>query len=262
MRAPFAATVLVLFGLTLVASPSLTSAVTAPDKKPAVVKAGDKKVSWLAFDAAAEQAKKENKHMIVDVYTTWCGWCKVMDRQTYSNAQVVDYLNQNFVLAKVNGESSAELHDKGEVMTERAFARKVGVTGFPTTYFLKPDAEIKRVLLCSGKVYYDLIERRAETGRDDVYILRLEQFYPWPMKSLSKELKRFKAAELAWVQEEPKNMGGWTFVDPWLELTLERLNIAAKRARYVGRPASASTAAGLMSRHLKELDTFLKEAFA
>jgi 2-oxoglutarate dehydrogenase E1 component len=127
---------------------------------------------------------------------------------------------------------------------------------------LKPDAEIKKVLLCSGKVYYDLIERRVETGRQDVYILRLEQFYPWPLKSLSKELKRFKNAELVWVQEEPKNMGGWTFVDPWLELTLERLTIAAKRARYVGRPASASTAAGLMSRHLKELDAFLKEAFA
>jgi len=127
---------------------------------------------------------------------------------------------------------------------------------------LKPDAEIKRVILCSGKVYFDLLERRAETGRDDVYILRLEQFYPWPLKSVSQVLKRFKNAELIWVQEEPKNMGGWTFVDPWLELTLERLNIASKRARYVGRPASASTAAGLMSRHLKELDTFLKEAFA
>ena len=126
---------------------------------------------------------------------------------------------------------------------------------------LKPDPEIKRVLLCSGKVYFDLVERRAQTGRDDVYVLRLEQFYPWPMKSLSKELKRFKNAELFWVQEEPKNMGGWMFVDPWLELTLERLNIAAKRARYIGRPASASTAAGLLSRHQKELEAFLKEAF-
>ncbi|HEY8615182.1 2-oxoglutarate dehydrogenase E1 component [Phenylobacterium sp.] len=127
---------------------------------------------------------------------------------------------------------------------------------------LKADAEINRVILCSGKVYYDLIEQRAKTGRDDVYILRLEQFYPWPMKSLSSELKRFKNAELVWVQEEPKNMGGWQFVDPWLELTLERLNVKSKRARYVGRPASASTAAGLMSRHLKELEAFLTEAFA
>jgi 2-oxoglutarate dehydrogenase E1 component len=127
---------------------------------------------------------------------------------------------------------------------------------------LKPDAEIKRVIVCSGKVYFDLVEQRAKTGRDDVYILRLEQFYPWPLKSLTNELKRFKNAELVWCQEEPKNMGGWQFVDPWLELTLERMNVKAKRARYVGRPASASTAAGLMSRHLKELEAFLTEAFA
>ena len=127
---------------------------------------------------------------------------------------------------------------------------------------LKPDADIKRVIVCSGKVYFDLIEQRAKSGREDVYILRLEQFYPWPLKSLTNELKRFKNAELVWCQEEPKNMGGWQFVDPWLELTLERMSIKAKRARYVGRPASASTAAGLMSRHLKELETFLTEAFA
>jgi 2-oxoglutarate dehydrogenase E1 component len=127
---------------------------------------------------------------------------------------------------------------------------------------LKADDQIRRVIMCSGKVYFDLIEQRAKTGADDVYILRLEQFYPWPLKSVSNELKRFTNAELVWVQEEPKNMGGWTFVDPWLELTLERMNIKAKRARYVGRNASASTAAGLMSRHLKELETFLTEAFA
>jgi len=127
---------------------------------------------------------------------------------------------------------------------------------------LQADDKIKRVIVCSGKVYFDLVEQRAKSGRDDIYILRLEQFYPWPLKSLTNELKRFKNAELVWCQEEPKNMGGWQFVDPWLELTLERMNIKAKRARYVGRPASASTAAGLMSRHLKELETFLTEAFA
>jgi 2-oxoglutarate dehydrogenase E1 component len=131
-----------------------------------------------------------------------------------------------------------------------------------TSIKVKPDAEIRRVILCSGKVYYDLLEDREERGIDDVYLLRLEQFYPWPMKSLTTELSRFANAELVWCQEEPKNMGGWTFVDPWLELTLARINVKAKRARYVGRPASASTAAGLMSRHTKELKTFLAEAFA
>jgi len=142
MRTPLAASILLLLGLALIPVSSRAGVTTRSlnrSEKPAV---GEKKLPWLAFDLAAEQAKRENKHMIVDVYTTWCGWCKVMERQTYGNAAVASYLTENFVLAKVNGESSAELHYKGETMSERAFARKVGVTGFPTTYFLKPDADI------------------------------------------------------------------------------------------------------------------------
>ena len=127
---------------------------------------------------------------------------------------------------------------------------------------LVPDDQIKRVVACSGKVYFDLVDARAKVGRNDVYLLRLEQFYPWPTKTMTNVLGRFPNAELVWCQEEPKNMGGWTFVDAWIEVTLARMKISAKRARYVGRPASASTAAGLMSRHLKELETFLAEAFA
>jgi len=141
------------------------------------------------------------------------------------------------------------LHDDAE--------RKVN-----TAIELVAPEKIRRVVLCSGKVYYDLLEAREEKAINDVYLMRLEQFYPWPVKSLSTELARFPNAELVWCQEEPKNMGGWTFVDPWLELTLDRLKIRAKRARYVGRPASASTAAGQMSRHQKELAAFLADAFA
>jgi 2-oxoglutarate dehydrogenase E1 component len=125
---------------------------------------------------------------------------------------------------------------------------------------LKPDAEIKRVVMCSGKVYFDLLEEREKRGIDDIYLLRLEQIYPWPIKSLNAELARFPGAELVWCQEEPKNMGAWTFVDPWLELTLDKLDLKAKRARYAGRPATASTAAGLMSKHMKELETLLEDA--
>jgi len=142
------------------------------------------------------------------------------------------------------------LHDDAE--------RRPEVSGIK----IAADDKIRRVVLCSGKVYYDLLEDREKKQIKDVYLMRLEQFYPWPMKSLMTELARFKNAELVWCQEEPKNMGGWTFVEPWLELTLARLSVKAKRARYVGRPASASTAAGTMSRHLKELETFLNEAFA
>jgi len=154
----------------------------------------------------------------------------------------------------------SSLADMAEGSSFHRVLRDDAEAGRHTSLKLKADAKIRRVVLCSGKVYYDLLEEREKRGADDIYLLRLEQFYPWPMKSLSSELARFKDAELVWCQEEPKNMGGWTFVDPWLELTLAKLTIAAKRARYAGRPASASTAAGQMSRHLKELQTFLAQA--
>ena len=160
------------------------------------------------------------------------------------------------IMTPTMGESVAEGSSFHRVLNDDA------ERGVNTAVKLVEPDKIRRVVLCSGKVYYDLLDAREEKGVDDVYIMRLEQFYPWPVKSLSTELSRFPNAELVWCQEEPKNMGGWTFVDPWLELTLERLKVKAKRARYVGRPASASTAAGLMSRHMKELQTFLAEAFA
>jgi len=100
------------------------------------------KVQWLTFDAAVEKAQKENKHLIVDVYTNWCGWCKVMDRQTYGNAEVAAYLTANFAMAKVNGESAAKLTWQGKSLSEREFAKAVGVNGYPSTFFMKPNADL------------------------------------------------------------------------------------------------------------------------
>ncbi|MGE0829894.1 MAG: 2-oxoglutarate dehydrogenase E1 component [Hyphomonadaceae bacterium] len=131
-----------------------------------------------------------------------------------------------------------------------------------TTIKLVADSDIRRVIVCSGKVYYDIIEEREKRGIDDIYVLRLEQFYPWPIKSMTHELKRFPHAEILWCQEEPKNMGGWSFVEPWMAITLEKMENDAKRARYVGRAATASTATGLMSKHLAELEAFINEALA
>jgi thioredoxin-related protein len=113
-----------------------------PDAPPATAPKPAAKLEWLAFDAAAAKAAKMNKHLIVDVYTTWCGYCRLMDRATYGNPEIAAYLTDNFVLAKVNGESPNLLHWRGEELSERQFARKVGVTGYPSTFFMKPDAEM------------------------------------------------------------------------------------------------------------------------
>ncbi|SHL27364.1 2-oxoglutarate dehydrogenase E1 component [Roseibium suaedae] len=127
---------------------------------------------------------------------------------------------------------------------------------------LVSDDKIRRVVMCSGKVYYDLLEEREKRGIDDVYLLRVEQLYPFPKKALAMELNRFKNADMFWCQEEPKNMGGWFFVEPFIEWVLGQIDARVKRPVYAGRPAMASTATGLMSRHLDQLQTFLDEAFA
>ena len=125
---------------------------------------------------------------------------------------------------------------------------------------LAADGKMRRVVMCSGKVYYDLYEEREKRGIDDIYLLRVEQLYPWPHKALIQELARFPQAEFVWCQEEPYNMGAWSFAQPNIERVLDYVGAANTRPRYAGRPPSASTATGLMSRHLHELRTFLEEA--
>ncbi|MGF1545237.1 MAG: 2-oxoglutarate dehydrogenase E1 component [Parvularculaceae bacterium] len=131
-----------------------------------------------------------------------------------------------------------------------------------STVKLVDDDKIRRVVICSGKVYYDLLEERENRGIDDVYLLRVEQFYPYPAHSMMQELQRFKKADMVWCQEEPKNMGAWFFMEPNLEWTFNQIGADASRPRYVGRAAAASPATGLMSRHKQELAAFLNEAFA
>jgi len=125
---------------------------------------------------------------------------------------------------------------------------------------LVPDADIRRVVLCSGKVYYDLYDEREKRGIDDIYLLRVEQLYPVPLKALIQELGRFRHAEFVWCQEEPRNMGAWAFIEPYLEWVLSQINAEMRRPRYAGRAAAAATATGVMSQHLKQLQTFLSEA--
>ncbi|PZU83182.1 MAG: 2-oxoglutarate dehydrogenase E1 component, partial [Chelatococcus sp.] len=155
----------------------------------------------------------------------------------------------------------SDLADLAEGSTFHRVLRDDAERGRSTTKLVK-DGKIRRVVLCSGKVYYDLLEEREKRGIDDVYLLRVEQLYPFPLKTLAQELSRFKGADVVWCQEEPKNMGSWTFVEPYLEWVLGHADSKVKRPRYVGRPASAATATGLMSKHLAQLNAFLDEAFA
>jgi 2-oxoglutarate dehydrogenase E1 component len=127
---------------------------------------------------------------------------------------------------------------------------------------LQPDAKIRRVVLCSGKVYYDLYEEREKRGIDDIYLMRIEQLYPVPLKALVHELGRFKGAEVVWCQEEPRNMGSWHFIEPYLEWVLNQIHAPNRRPRYAGRAAAAATATGLMSKHLAQLKAFLDEALS
>jgi 2-oxoglutarate dehydrogenase E1 component len=126
---------------------------------------------------------------------------------------------------------------------------------------LVADEKIRRLILCSGKIYFDLYEERIRRGIDDIYLMRLEQLYPFPHKAMVSELARFPAADVVWCQEEPQNMGAWSFVQPNIEWVMNYVNAKVKRPAYVGRPSSASTATGLMSRHQKELKELLEEAF-
>src|SRR5690606_1950307 len=125
---------------------------------------------------------------------------------------------------------------------------------------LVADKKVRRVVLCSGKVYYDLYQAREEKNIDDVAFIRLEQLYPFPDKSLAAALRRYPAAEVIWCQEEPENMGAWFFVDRRIEAVLAGLDVKAKRPRYIGRPAAAAPATGLLKRHNQEQMRLIEEA--
>jgi 2-oxoglutarate dehydrogenase E1 component len=128
----------------------------------------------------------------------------------------------------------------------------------------KASAEkVKRVLLSTGKVYYDLLAKRTELKRDDVALVRLEQVHPFPAWKLSQILTRYPNAEFVWVQEEPRNMGAWSFIHGmWSGGLSEFANLVGNRPiRYVGRDIGASPAVGSMKLHEIELKAFVEKAF-
>ena len=123
----------------------------------------------------------------------------------------------------------------------------------------KKDNKIKKVVMCSGKIYYDLIEAREKYGNDKVTFIRIEQLYPFPVKTLANILKRYKKAEFIWCQEEPKNMGAWNTVRNYIDRTLEMINLNNISVKYVGRRASSSTATGNLNKHLAQQKEILEK---
>ena len=143
-------------------------------------------------------------------------------------------------------------------MASGSYYRRV----LPETDTLVEDGKVRRVVLCSGKVYYDLYAARAEQGIDDIALVRLEQIYPFPRMSLTKELERYTNADVVWCQEEPANMGAWTFVDRRIEGLLMEIGGKAQRPLYCGRVEAASPATGLAKRHAEEQDKLVQDALS
>ena len=127
---------------------------------------------------------------------------------------------------------------------------------------LKKTTEIKKVILCSGKIYFDLLEAREKQKRDDIVFYRIEQLYPFPAKSLVKELKPYaKNAKFYWCQEEPKNMGAWFSVRDYIQWTLDSIRANNKEVSYIGRMPDASPATGYVKRHNSQQQEILKKVF-
>jgi len=122
-----------------------------------------------------------------------------------------------------------------------------------------PDNKVKRAIFCSGKVYYDLYTERQKRNIKDIALIRVEQLAPFPFDHVEREIKRYPNAEVVWCQEEPKNMGAYTFMYFNFRTTLKHVN-DSREVKYVGRPPSASPATGSGKQHSREVESLLNDA--
>ncbi|MEI7668586.1 MAG: 2-oxoglutarate dehydrogenase E1 component [Pseudomonadota bacterium] len=146
------------------------------------------------------------------------------------------------------------ISDLSEMETGTSFKRVI-----PETYKLVDDKDIKRIVITSGKVYYDLVEEREKRAINDVAIVRVEQYFPMPTREIAEILVRYKNADITWCQEEPKNMGAYSYIAPRIEDIIEATG-RTDRLKYAGRPASAAPATGYMKMHEKEQRKLIEEA--
>ena len=124
---------------------------------------------------------------------------------------------------------------------------------------LQKNKKIKKVVMCSGKIYFDLLEAREKTRDDRTVFIRIEQLYPFPVKHLGRELKKYENAKFFWCQEEPMNMGAWNTVKYYIDRTLEIIQVKGEKVKFVGRNAAASPATGNLNKHLAEQKKILEK---
>ncbi len=125
---------------------------------------------------------------------------------------------------------------------------------------LKEDKKIKKVVMCSGKIYFDLIEAREKAENREVFFIRIEQLYPFPAKTLARELKRFKKnSKFYWCQEEPQNMGAWNSARNYIQWSLDYIKAENREVVYIGRKPAASPASGYLKKHLAEQNEILEK---
>ena len=113
--------------------------------------------------------------------------------------------------------------------------------------------------MCSGKIYYDLLEAREKEKNNQVVFIRIEQLYPFPAKTLANLLKKYENAEFLWCQEEPKNMGAWNTVRNYIDRTLNIISFSKDKVQFVGRKAASSTATGNLNKHLAQQKEILEK---
>ena len=127
---------------------------------------------------------------------------------------------------------------------------------------LSNDKKIEKVIMCSGKVYFDLLEAREKIKNNKVYIVRIEQLYPFPVKTLAQELKRFKKANFFWCQEEPQNMGAWNTARNYIQWTLDHIRAESRKVHYIGRKPAASPATGYLKKHLAQQKEIIEKVLS
>ena len=128
---------------------------------------------------------------------------------------------------------------------------------------LKEDKKIKKVVICSGKIYFDLLEAREKIKNKEVFFIRIEQLYPFPVKTLARELKRFKKnSKFYWCQEEPQNMGAWNSAKNYVQWSLDYIKAENRQVEYIGRKPAASPASGYLKKHLAQQKEIIEKVLS